>query len=194
MSLSDEPVAIEFELTPEDWAEMSVAHARKSPLMKAAMRRVRVSFAIIVACLALIGVLEGSMGLAVTFLLTGAVGMALMGPALRSGRRKQTLKYAREGIANGTFGHHRIELLPHGMLDSTEGYEWLTYWSSIDRVEEGEGSFAIYTGPNAVVIVPHTAFPDSASLRCFSETFYALRESYMHDRLEAGQPHGDPEP
>lgn len=182
--MSDEIVAIEFELTPEEWAEASLAHVVKSPLMKEATRRVQVSFAVIVVCLALIGLLEGSTSLAVTFLLTGLVAMAFMGPALRSGRRRQTLKYARDGIANGTFGHHRIELRPEGMLDRTEGYQWLTYWPSIDRVEEGEGSFAIYTGPNAVVIIPHTAFPDAASLRRFSETFFALREEYPRDRLD----------
>lgn len=176
--MTDEIVAIEFELTPEEWAEASLAHAMKSPLLKEATRRVQVLFAIIVVCLAVLGALEGSTGLAVTFLLAGAVAMAFMGPALRSGRRRQTLKYARDGIANGTFGHHRIELRPEGILDRTEGYEWLTYWASIDRVEEIEGSFAIYTGPNAVVIVPHTAFPDSASLRRFSETFFALREAH----------------
>jgi hypothetical protein len=181
-----ETVSIEFELTPEDWAEASLAHAKKSPLVREAMRRFQVAFVLIIACLALLGLLEGSTSLAVTFLLAGAVAMALIGPALRSGRRRQTLKYAREGIANGTFGHHRVELRPEGMLNRTEGYEWLTYWSSIERVEEGKGSFAVYTGPNAVVIIPHTAFPDSASLRQFSETFFALREADERKRIEEG--------
>ena len=34
----DEPVTIEFELTPEDWAETSATHSLESPMIKKAMR------------------------------------------------------------------------------------------------------------------------------------------------------------
>lgn len=136
------------------------------------------------------------------WVLAGAGAMAFMNPALRAGRRAQTRKYAESGIANGMFGPHRVELRPEGMLDATEGYEWLTRWSAIERVEEGEGAFLVYTGPNALLPIPHTAFPDSSSLRRFSDAFFTLRESDRAKRLaderetalQEGQMEGGPEP
>jgi len=72
------------------------------------------------------------------------------------------------------------------MLDATEGYDWLTRWSAIDRVEESEGAFLVYTGPNACLPIPHSAFRDSATLRRFADAFYRLRQSGGHGVLPGG--------
>ena len=192
-----DPVVVEFELTPEDWVEVSMQHAEKSPQIQEAVKNVRVLFGALIVLAALISLLDGALTGAVIWLLAGLVVMAMMTPALRSGRRRQVKRYAESGIANGMFGPHRVELRPEGMVDRTDGYEWLTYWSAIERVEEGDGSFLIYTGTNAILPIPHTAFPDASALRRFSEAFFALREADASGRLTGSPRDGivpEPEP
>lgn len=185
---SDDPrdvVRVDFELTPEEWVEVSMQHNEKSPQVQEAMRNVRILFGALIALAALISVLDGAATAAVIWLAAGSVVMAMLGPILRASRRSQIRKYAETGIANGMFGPHRVELRPEGMLDSTEGYEWLTRWSAIERVEEGDGAFLVYTGPNALLPIPHSAFRDAASLRRFGETFFELRGPHAETEIAA---------
>ncbi len=119
------------------------------------------------------------------WLAAGGIVLAALNPIIRRSRRKQLEEFAATGIAHGMFGPHRVELRPEGMVDATEGYEWLTRWAAIDRVEESEGAFLIYTGPNAYLPIPHSAFRDSASLRRFSDVFYRLREAGRAPHLAA---------
>lgn len=178
MAAEQEPsiVAVEFELTPEDWIEVQMEHSTRSALLKEGKRRVRVTLAALLVLLALLGYVMGSVTVAVTWLLAGGVLLGLLGPLIDRSQRKQLERFAREGIGMGMFGRHRVELRPEGMLDSTVGYEWLARWPSIDRVEEGEGAFLIYSGPNRFLPIPHSAFPDSDTLRSFADTFYRLKE------------------
>lgn len=169
--------SVEFELTPEEWVEVSLQHSSKSPQVLEAMRNVRVLFAALILLAVLISLLDGATTAAAIWLAAGSVVLAGMKPLLRASRRRQVKEYADSGIANGMFGPHRVELRPEGMLDSTDGYEWLTRWSAIERVEEGEGAFLVYTGPNALLPIPHSAFRDAAQLRQFSDAFYALRDA-----------------
>jgi len=180
---AEEVVAVEFELTPEEWIEVSLEHAMKSPLVKQARRMVRVFLGLLVILAAWLSAVTGAPSAALMWLLAGFVVMAFMGPLLRSAQRRQITKYADTGITNGMFGPHRVELRPEGILDSTEGYEWLTRWPSIERVEDGEGCFLIYTGPNALLPIPHTAFPDAEALRQFSRAFFALKRDDDKKRL-----------
>lgn len=180
---SDPIVAVEFELTPEDWIEVQLQHATRSAMFKEAKRKVRVSFATLLLLLALLGYLMGSTTVALVWLLGGALGFATLGSLVERSQRKQLERFAREGIGMGMFGRHRVELRPDGMVDSTAGYEWLSRWPSIDRVEEGEGAFLIYSGPNRFLPIPHSAFPDSDTLRRFADTFYRLKEGGAADRL-----------
>ena len=169
------PIAIEFELTPEDWVEVSMEHAWRSRPLAEARRQIRLVLIALFLVLMLLFLLQGATAFAVTMLFAGGLLVAILDPLLRSSQRSQLRRVAEAGLANGTFGRHRVELRPEGMLDATEGYEWLTRWSAIDRVEEGQGSFLIYMGPNALLPVPHSAFRDGASLRQFAEAFYRLR-------------------
>lgn len=168
-------MTVEFELTPEEWVEVSLEHAARSPLVSAAVKNVRLIYVLIVGLLALLSLVQDSTFGAWVWVLLGAVGFAALGPALEKGRKQQYEKYAATGIANGMFGRHRVTIGPEGMRDATDLYEWLTRWPAIERVEEGSGAFLIYTGPNALLPIPHSAFPDPASLRRFSDAFYALR-------------------
>lgn len=169
-------IAVEFELTPEDWIEVQMEHSARSAIFKEGKRRVRVTLAALLVLLALLGYLMGSVTVAVTWLLAGGVLLALLGPLVDRSQRKQLRRFADEGIGMGMFGRHRVELRPEGVLDSTTGYEWLQRWPSIDRVEEGEGAFLLYSGPNRFLPIPHSAFPDSETLRRFADTFYRLRD------------------
>ena len=188
----DALVSVEFELTPEEWIEVSIQHSSQSPQVREATRTVKVLFGALIVLAALISLLDGALTGAVIWLAAGSVVLSMMNPLLRSSRRKQITQYAETGIANGMFGPHRVELGPEGMLDRTEGYEWLTRWSAIERVEEGDGAFLVYTGPNSLLPIPHSAFRDSASLRSFSDAFYALRERAAAELLPAGSsPAGD---
>ena len=137
------PVAVEFELTPEDWVDVSMQHAWRSKPLAEARRTVRLLLIAIFALLMVLFLLQGSTALAVTVLFAGGVLLALLDPLLRSSQRRQLGKVAAAGLAHGTFGRHRVELRPEGMLDITDSYQWLTRWRAIDRVEEGEGSFLI---------------------------------------------------
>jgi hypothetical protein len=182
------PTAVEFELTPEDWVEVSMEHAWRSKHLKDARRTIRFLLVAIFAVLALLFSLQGFTVLAWTVILAGGTLVAVLDPLLRSSQRGQLARVAAMGLANGTFGRHRVELRPEGMLDATDGYEWLTRWRAIDRVEEGEGAFLIYTGPNALLPIPHSAFRDGASLREFSEAFYRLRSRNEGGALPPSRP------
>jgi hypothetical protein len=185
-------VAIEYELTPEEWIEVQLEHSGRSEAVKTAKVRVRVTFGALFCLLALLGWLMGSTTVALTWLIAGALGMGLLGPALTKSQRKQLERLAREGVGVGMFGPHRVELRPDGVLDSTTGYEWLQRWHAIDRVEEAENAFLIYSGRHRFLPIPHSAFPDAETLRRFADTFYALREGSSSPRLpESGAP-GDP--
>lgn len=177
------PVAVEFELTPEDWVDVSIQHAWRSKPLAEARRMVRFLLIAIFALLMVLFLLQGSTALAVTVLFAGGVLLAVLDPLLRSSQRGQLRKVAAAGLAHGTFGRHRVELRPEGMLDITDSYQWLTRWHAIDRVGEGHGAFLIYTGPNALLPIPHSAFRDGASLRQFSEAFYRLREGGSEEAL-----------
>lgn len=181
-----EPVAVEFELTPEEWIEVSVQHSSNSAEVREAQRTVQWLVGALIALATLISLLDGSGTAAFLWLLVGLVVMAVMKPALRAGQRRQITKYAQTGITNGMFGPHRVELRPDGLLDSTTEYEWLARWSSIERVEEGQGCLLIYTGPHALLPIPHTAFPDSESLRRFSDAFFGYVRGAKEPRAALG--------
>ena len=171
-----EPLAcVEFELTPEEWVEVSLQHSLEHPMTRKAMGRVRALFAALMVVLALLTVLGGFGSLALVWILGGGVAFAALGPLLRHSQQTHFRRYAEQGIANGTFGHHRVELREDGFLDATDAYERLTRWPAIERVEQGEHAFLIYMGPNAFMPIPHSAFADSAALRRFSDVFHTLR-------------------
>lgn len=165
-------VTVEFELTPEEWVEVALEHNNASPLMRKQLRDARGLMGTIVVLLAILTALNGDAFFAIMWLVMGGTALAMFPRLIRHSARKQYQRFAEAGIANGMFGAHRVKLLEQGMLDETDAYQWLTRWPAIDRVEDGEGSFMIYTGKNAFLPIPHTAFRDSAQLRAFADYFY----------------------
>lgn len=164
--------SVTFDLTPEEWVELSFRHHADTAEVRKAERSVVVLFIAIVLLASLLGLLYGGAAAALTWLLAGGVGVALLRPLLRGTRKRQFTRLAQAGITNGLFGTHRVELCEAGVLNATEGYEWLVRWSAIERVEDGDGAFLIYNGPSSFMVIPHSAFRDSASLRRFADVFF----------------------
>lgn len=186
-----ERVAVEFELTPEEWEAANAAHLSSSPLQVQLLRRTRRTTSILFAALAVLNLAMGSVTYAVLWALAGVFFAASLDRIHRSGQRKALRKLGEQGIANGIFGPHRVEVREEGLVDSTTHYEWLIRWSGIERVREENGTFLIYNGANAFLPIPSTAFPDSDSLRRFADAFYrrlALHGDGAAVRAEPGLP------
>ena len=164
--------AVEFEITPEDWEQVNAEHVFGSPIYQEATRNVRVIVGLIVLTLAALTFILGSSSTALFFLLAAPPLVAGVGPLTRSSQRESLRKLARQGIGNGIFGSHRVEVRPDGLFHATDAYECLLRWHSIERVEEMAGHFFVYTGPNAFLPIPVTAFRDAESLRGFSDAFH----------------------
>lgn len=165
-------VAIEYELRPEDWIQAVAAHAGRSPLYRGALRRQRLLLGVIMALLVVATLLVGWEVGTVVLAGTGVVMIALLPTLARRAQRKHLRRYAREGVANGTFGRHRVTLTDDGIFESTEGHDLLIHWSAVERVEDAGGSLLIYNGPNSFLAVPTSAFPDRAAFERFSRRFF----------------------
>jgi len=178
--------AADFELTPEDWEEVNLAHLLESPLYAEATTNSRVIGGLLFATLAVFSAVVGSMTGALMFAITGPPFVYFLGPLQRKAQRNSLKKLGKEGVSNGLFGHHRIEAREDGLFHSTHAYETLIRWHAIDDVREMDGHFFVYTGPNAFLPIPVTAFPDSDSLRAFSDAFHEYRA--RHREIGAGAP------
>jgi hypothetical protein len=164
--------AVEFEFTPEDWESVNADHLSRSPLQKKALRQAQTVF---VAGFGLMGVLSLLAGLGFMALVWAIGGLsmgALIGPIHRSSQRKALRKLGVDGVANGTFGPHRVEVRSDGLVDRTPDSEWVVRWHAIERVTEHDGTLLVYNGPNSFLPIPRTAFRDSETLRSFADGFY----------------------
>jgi hypothetical protein len=164
--------AAEFELTPEDWQEVNVEHFFDSPLFKEASENTRVIVGLLFVALALFSLVTGSMLGALAFALTGPGVVAAVGPIQRHAQRESMRKLSQQGVSNGLFGPHRVEIREDGLFHATDAYESLIRWHAIEEVRERAGHFFVYTGPNAFLPIPVTAFHDAEHLRAFSDAFH----------------------
>jgi len=173
MSDRESLAAAEFEITPEDWEEVNAVHLFDGPLHGELVRNARaVSFLLFVALSALTLLLGWPFG-SVLFLAAGLVVPVFVGPLQESAQRNALRKLGKQGVSNGTFGHHRVEVREDGLFHQTDAFDVLVRWHAIDEVKERADYIFIYTGPNAFLPIPVTAFPDSASLRTFADAFFS---------------------
>jgi len=183
----------EFELTPEDWEDVNAMHLFDSPLHHQLVGRTRVVSLLLFMTLAALSLLLGYAVGAIMFGATGLVVPALIGPMHRHAQRRALRKLGEQGISNGTFGHHRVEVREEGLFHATHAYESLIRWHAIEDVKEKAGNFFVYTGANAFLPIPVTAFPDSESLRHFADEFFG--QMAKHRQVdEGGHPRGHPNP
>lgn len=170
----EEPVAVEFDLTPEEWVDLAVEHNRRSPMVKQAARNGQLALGGITVILGLLSLMAGYPAFTLAWLFGGAIGTVLLPRLFERAQRKQYADIARGGITNGMFGTHRVSLLDDGIMDETGAYQRLTRWHAVEKVVDGPGSFMIYFGSDAFLPIPHSAFRDSDQLRAFSDRFFAL--------------------
>lgn len=179
-------VSVEFELTRDDWISAVESHARERGASRDQLRRLRLLFGIVLAALVLMLLWEGSTTAAALFAVLGAGWVAATPILARRTRRRQLRRIATEGVGHGTFGRHRVALTDEGILDSTDGYDWLIHWSAVERVEERGGSLLVYNGSHSFLTIPLAAFPDRASFEAFSSRFFRGLEARGHLGVEPG--------
>lgn len=165
-------VSVRFQLTPEDWTEACAVHYLGTEETRKAVRQVRILFLLSGGLGVLLGLLGGPLSTVVLWALFGFGGATVFPRLLRRTQRRQLRKMSRAGILNGMFGLHRVELREDGILNSTSGYEMLVRWPSVEKVEETEGMFMVYTGPHSFLIIPTSAFVDLETTRAFADAFY----------------------
>ncbi len=171
MTVAD-PIAVDFEFTPEDWARANATHSWNSELTKKALTQMQVLFGVIVSLMAVLLLLGGTAVGAVAMLIAGTLLVGVLKPLVRHSQKRQIKKVADVGLINGIFGPHHVELREEGILDSTTGYDWLVKWSAIEDIKESDGSFLIYSGANSFLTIPSSAFPDTETLRAFGDRFF----------------------
>jgi hypothetical protein len=165
-------LAAEYELTPEDWEAVNVEHLVDSPLYREASQKTRVIVGLLFLTLALFSLVLGSLLGGFVFALAGPAMVAAVGPLQRSAQENSMRKLSRQGVSNGLFGPHRVEVRREGLFHATDAYESLIRWHAIEGVRERAGHFFVYTGPNAFLPIPVTAFHDATHLREFSDAFH----------------------
>ena len=179
-----EAVSLEFELTPEEWVAAQGAHQDLVHMRRGDVQRLQT---IAGTALGVISVAGLFMGLWLTSVIWAAIGFVYLRGIPRQVRKQTRLQLsrtAREGVVQGLFGRHRIELREEGLVDITDGYETVVRWGTIEGVEHTGGLFMIYTGPNSFVPIPDSAFRDSAELRAFSDAFHTLRGLHAEGALD----------
>jgi len=179
--------AIEFELTPEDWEDANLAHLRSSRLQQQAVGRMRAAFlglfGLMAAMIALTGLPVAAMAVAFA-----GIGMtALTRPLHERNLRIAVRKLGKDGLANGTFGPHRVAVTEEGLVNATPSYEWLVRWSAVEEVRLEDGMFRVYIGPNSFMAIPESAFPDAATTRAFADAFYGRVAGGDPPTLRAGE-------
>lgn len=181
--MTSDVVAVEYELTREDWVAAVARYIQRSGTSRRALRAFRLAFGLAVATLALLLLWDGALAGAIIAALFGAGWVAATPSVTRWSQRRQLRRIADEGVANGTFGRHRVVLTDEGILDSAEGFDWLIHWDAVERVEDGGNALLVYNGLHSFLAIPLHAFPDRATFEAFSDRFFrGLEES---DRLAA---------
>ena len=163
--------AVEFEITPEDWERVNAEHVFANPLFHQTTKNLRIVVALLFLTLATLTAVLGSSSAAFFFLVATPLMVAGVGPLTRHSQMNSLRKLTEQGISAGIFGAHRVEVRPDGLFHETEAFESLLRWHAIERVEEIAGHFFVYTGPNAFLPIPVTAFRDSETLRDFADAF-----------------------
>lgn len=163
--------SVEFEITPEDWERVNAEHVFANPIFHETTKSLRIVVGLLLLTLAGLTSVLGSSWAALFFLIMAPPMIAGVGPLTRHSQMSSLRKLTRQGIAAGIFGAHRVEVRPDGLFHGTDAFESLIRWHAIERVEEVAGHFFVYTGPNAFLPIPVTAFRDSASLRDFADAF-----------------------
>ena len=169
-----DPIILEYELSPEDYADWMSFHSARSAFHRGHRRKALLLVPALWLTLTVLGGLSIS-GL-VTWSLFTAVWMAVLPPYLRWYTRRSVRRLAEQGLTRGSVGPHRLVVDERGIIETTPFSETRVLWDGIDNVVEGERQVLIYLGPHAAVIVPKHAFPSALAVGAFVEGMNDLRE------------------
>jgi hypothetical protein len=165
---------LEYELTPQDYADWGTFHYHTGPRGAANHRIVRFAFPIFWVATTLPGAAAKGVGTYELIVWTLAVLYVLAIPAwFRRESARRTRRVAAEGFSRGSTGFRTLTLDERGITESTAFYTHETYWPGIERVVETDGHVFVYTGPNAAFIVPKYALDENG---------LALRSEIEHYR------------
>jgi hypothetical protein len=195
--LNDEVPAADFHLTPEDWEEVNAVHLLGTSLYAEQVRSAKTLVFLLFVILGVLMVMVGSPLGAILFGATSLIAPLLVGPLQEKAQRQSLKKMGEEGISNGTFGHHRIEVREEGLFHETSAYQILMRWHAIEDVKDRGDYLFVHTGTHSFIPIPTTAFPDTAAFRQFADAFMKKTLDARHGRPalspeEAGPPSGSP--
>lgn len=188
-----EAITLEYELTPEEWVAAMGLHHDATHVRRGDVRRLQ---AIAGGLLGAVAVGAGLLGLWVTAGVWAVISFAYVHNIPSQLKRQARLhlgKTAGEGVIQGLFGTHRIELREEGIADITSGYETVVRWSAVEAVDHQEGLFIIHVGAHAFIPIPDSAFGGPEELRAFSDAFYTLRGLDAEKTVAAGTARAEPE-
>lgn len=173
---------IEYELTPQDYADYCRFHFGRSAVSRRTVRSLRWSFPILWLALVAITSRFGRRPLTAVdwlFVVMAIAWAAFVPRWMRSSTARRVRRVAEEGVSRGLFGRHTLELSVEGVRDRTPYTDHLTRWAGLESVAESPQAVILYTGPNHGLPVPRRTFASDAE-----------RESFIAEvagRIAAGQ-------
>lgn len=170
-----EPITLEYELTPEDYAEWISFHSGRSPFHRRYRRNALLLVPAIWLAITLLGGVTAFELL--TWVVFSAIWLGLVPPLLRWQTRRNTTKLAQQGFSRGSVGPHRLRIDERGIVDATPFSESRIVWAGIEEVVESPDQVLIYLGAHAAVIVPKRAFASDLAVGAFVEGMNELKEA-----------------
>jgi hypothetical protein len=169
-----EAIALDFELTPEDYAEFWSFHSQRSPFLRRSRRKSQfIVPAVWLGIAALGGISAGdSVWVALSILWIAGV------PAyVRWCTRQGAKRIAEQGVGRGCIGPHRLVIDARGVMDSTPFFESRLFWTAIEEVVDAPRQVLLYTGAHAALIIPKRAFASELAVGGFVEGMNDLKEA-----------------
>jgi hypothetical protein len=186
-----DPIVLEYELKPEDYADWMTFHSGRSSLHRG--HRTRALLLLPALWLALTVWAGPSVSAFIVWALFTTIWVALLPPYLRRQTRGNMRKLAQQGLSRGSVGPHRLVVDERGIVEITPYSENRTFWHGIEAVVESPRHILVYLGTHSAVIVPKHAFSSELTIGAFVDGMNELREAADSGSLppDAKNPPGD---
>jgi hypothetical protein len=178
-SMAD-PLVLEYELTPDDYGAFWSYHFQHSRRLRSSTWKAKLIIPGIWLGILLLGGL--GMGELVVWLVLTLAWIGGITAYLRWAPPRTVRKAARDTLARGCVGPHRLSIDERGVLDATPFYESRLFWPAIDDVADAPDHVLLYSGECGALMVPKRAFVSELEVGNFVEGINDLR------RLAASHP------
>jgi hypothetical protein len=176
-----DPIAVDYELTPDDLNAFQLRAIQRSPSAKRTRRNTYIYLFAGVLLLAIVPAI-GPGGFDISRVSFGfLVGFFALVASLtwffekRLTRRAISDLVKEEKPDKGQLGRHTLRLDDAGMVESTAVGESRTSWAGVDRVEKDPDYIFIYTAPHAALVIPRHAFSSADESEKFFQFAAASR-------------------